>query len=173
MARPRSSGIYYFPFETRFNARAEGFIALFGNDGLAFLVRLWQSAYQNENGQVELCGVLRRRTLVELLRITEERLQAMIEAAIELNLVDGELWKSDKILTSSGIQKRLGSMNKEKENARLRAAKRYANNSTPQNHVEPPERALPRHLKLVLEIHKHQFSSRPPSMKPYCSSSMG
>lgn len=120
MARPRKIGLDYFPVRTEFDAELEEHLSYFGNDAAMFWLRVWQGAYQTENGEMSFPGVFRRKTFAKKLNVTEERLSEMIEAAFELGLLDREAYEERQVLTSRGIRRRIADINGMRETERNR-----------------------------------------------------
>jgi nitrate/nitrite-specific signal transduction histidine kinase len=116
MARPRKTGLDYFPVDTSFDNKIQAFDLIYKNDGMAFILFFWQTAYQTETGEVDLSGLF-GELLANKCRITVEKLNEMLETAQKLNF----LYKTDSGLwTSNGIKKRIQSVSHERQSAILR-----------------------------------------------------
>ena len=44
----------YFPMDVRLDQKVEALESLFGNDGLVWILKFWQTAYQTDDGIVNL-----------------------------------------------------------------------------------------------------------------------
>lgn len=114
MARPRKQGMDWFPCETVFNESFRALEELHGNDGFTWLIKLWQNAYRNDSGCVDLTdirGVIAAKTS----RISCDKQSEIISDCIKLGLL---MQKEDGTYTSDGISKRHLSICKKRENDR-------------------------------------------------------
>ncbi|WZO97281.1 DUF4373 domain-containing protein [Isosphaeraceae bacterium EP7] len=120
MARPRKTGLDYFPLDCVLDEKVRMLECEFGNDGFAVWIKILQAAYQTEHGEVDFSGVIRRKTFAKLANISEERFTQIIELSVEINLFDKSLWKDREILTSPGIKSRIDSVSADRKRARER-----------------------------------------------------
>lgn len=105
MARPPKTGLDYFPFDTKPDMKLSSIIRKFGVSGLGTLVGLYQKIYDHgywilvdEDFIEDFC--------LEFGIDEEDYLKVFIKFSIRKKLFDEGLYKSKKILTSTGIQKR-------------------------------------------------------------------
>jgi len=114
MARPHKNGLDYFPFDTKPDMKMNAVIRKYGATGLGCLVGLYQKIY--DNGYFikadfdfieDLC--------LELSIDDEDYLKELIKFCVKKNLFNEGLYKSEKILTSTGIQKRFNEATKRRK----------------------------------------------------------
>jgi len=104
MARPRKTGLDYFPIDTTFDEKLESIEELHGNDGFTWIVKFWQSAYKTDDGIVDLSDI-RGVIGAKKSRISSDKQNEIINDCIKLHL----LYEVEpKKYTSNGIQKRIG-----------------------------------------------------------------
>jgi len=119
MARPKKIGLDYFPVDVYFDDKIQSFELLHGNDGFAWLIKFWQSAYKTEFGEVNLNGLFGNCSAKNA-RITTEQQQEYLNTCKELELLyqtETGLW------TSNGIKKRISTVSKERQDAIKRKLK--------------------------------------------------
>lgn len=113
MARPKKIGLDYFPMDCTWDEKMQGLELIHQNNGIVWIVKFWQRAYQTETGEVDfsgLFGVIQANNC----RITTEEHQKIIDTCLQLGL----LYKTDTgLYTSNGIKKRIGSVSKERQEA--------------------------------------------------------
>lgn len=109
MARPRKTGLMYFPLDTEFDDNEKALEVEFGNDGFAVFVKLLQAAFRSGTGEVAAGLELQRKQLARSANVTPERWGEVVEAAMELGLFDRDAWRERGVITSNGIQRRIGS----------------------------------------------------------------
>ncbi len=114
MARPTKQGIDFFSLDCEPEAKLELFIAENGAEGFGILVMLWQMIYKGDGYYIhydeDLVWLIRKESLSQA-----ETIVSVIENAIKRNLFDKTLYDEQKILTSTGIQKRYFSAAKKKK----------------------------------------------------------
>lgn len=143
MARPRKTGLEYFPLDTTFNADMETLLDAHGPAALAFMVEFWQQAYRSGTGEADLSNVLRRTTFAKRAHINAELFDVIVHDAAALSLVDGARWDAENVLTSDGVKKRLGGFIASRESSRARAVKARsgsARTTTEERGVTAPKR---------------------------------
>jgi len=113
MARPKEKGLKYFPVDVVFDEKINAIESLFGNDGLVWVIKFWQSAYKNENGLVDLNGYF-GEVLAKNCRITTEKQSEIINVALSVGLI---FEYEEKKFTSNGIITRIKEVSKERESA--------------------------------------------------------
>lgn len=105
MARPTKQGIDYFPLDVVMDDDLQLFIAENGADALAILITVWQIIYQNEGYYAvydnKFPAKVKQRILVDV-----ERVDLIVNKAVEWEIFDKGIFEKHKILTSKGIQKR-------------------------------------------------------------------
>lgn len=116
MARSKKIGLDYFPVDVNFDAKIEAIELLYGNDGLSWIMKFWQSAYQTEFGEVSLDGLF-GELMAKKCRITTELQEKIKESSINIKLI---FKTAEGLYTSNGIKKRMAAVSHE----RLEAIKR-------------------------------------------------
>ena len=113
MARPKKIGLDYFPVDTVFDQKIQAIELLYQNDGLVWILKFWQSAYQTETGEVNLCGLF-GELHAKNCRITIEKHAEIIKSAIEISLI----YKTESgLYSSNGIKKRISAVSKDRQGA--------------------------------------------------------
>jgi len=139
MARPTKTGLDYFPLDVDLSDEVEAVESVHGNDGFTVIIKTWQALYKTDSGDLDCSGVLRRKTLAKRANISEELWNNIIGTCVEAGLFDREQWEKHKIITSSGVRKRIGKVMQEREDGRNRMKNRKKNNNTPNNKGKTPE----------------------------------
>lgn len=140
MARPRKEGLDYFPLDTILDYKWEAIEACHGLEGFAICIKLYQECYKYSSGEVDYSDVIRRITAEKRFGITEETFFEIINTAVNVELFDKNMWNDSKILTSSGIKKRIDMVSTERKNARIRTEKSYSPEELPnKNRITPEE----------------------------------
>lgn len=116
MARPQKEGLDYFPLDTVFDEKVVALELLHKNDGLVWIIKFWQKAYNTNNGEVNLNGIF-GVIQAENCRITIGKHQEIIKSCLELGLL---IEINNGIYTSNGIQKRLDKVVKDRQSDRKR-----------------------------------------------------
>jgi hypothetical protein len=124
MARPKKIGLDYFPVDVQFDRKIEAIELLYGNDGLVWVLKFWQQAYQTELGEIKLDGLF-GELFTKNCRITPEQHDKIIKSAIEINLIKK---LPDGLYTSDGIKKRMSAVSSERKKAIQRKNKRLIEN---------------------------------------------
>lgn len=107
MARPKKSGLDYFPFDIDFfyDEKVVCVAGEFGLKGEICLIHLLCAVYRN-GYFVEWTDTLRFKLLKELPGISAGLLQQIVEGLVRWGFFDKDLFDSVQILTSRGIQQR-------------------------------------------------------------------
>lgn len=114
MARPHKNGLDYFPFDTKPDMKMNAVIRKYGATGLGCLIGLYQKIY--DNGYFIKADFDFIEDLCLELRIDDEDyLKEFIKFCIKKKLFDADLYKSKKILTSTGVQKRFNEATKRRK----------------------------------------------------------
>lgn len=107
MARPIKDGIDYFSFDVDFlrDLKVRRIMRACGNVSIAVLICILSTIYR-ENGYYmtwsdDLAFIIAEETMA-----TEEEVLAVLDKSLEVGLFDRGIFKSRKVLTSRGIQKR-------------------------------------------------------------------
>lgn len=120
MARPKKTGLDYFPVDVSFDEKIESIEMLHGNNGLVWILKFWQSAYKTEIGEVNFNGLF-AELHANNCRITIEEHEKILKNAISV----GFCYETEHgFYTSNGIKKRIGSVSKERSDAILRQEER-------------------------------------------------
>ena len=113
MARPRKIGLDYFPMDVKFDEKIEAIELLHGNNGLVWVLKFWQSAYQTELGEIQLDGLF-GELHANKCRITTEEHYKILNTAITVDFC----YKTESCLyTSNGIKKRISAVSTERNSA--------------------------------------------------------
>lgn len=120
MSRPKKIGLDYFPVDVQFDRKIEAIESLFGNDGLVWVLKFWQQAYQTEFGELNLSGLF-GELLAKNCRITTEQQEKIISASLEIDLIKKT---TEGLYTSNGILKRMAAVSSERKSAIERKNKR-------------------------------------------------
>lgn len=128
MARPKKQGLDYFPLDTTFDDEIEMLEAVHGNDGFAVWIKLLQTLYRTDNGELDYSDILRRKTLAKRANISEETLSEILETCVRLGLFE---WVDEEktVLASRGVKKRMDKVKEEREKARKRYESTTSNTS--------------------------------------------
>jgi hypothetical protein len=119
MARPKKIGLDYFPLDVNFDNKFQAFELLHGNDGFVWIIKLWQSAYKNEVGEINLNGLFGHCSAKNS-RITIEKQEEYLKTCSELGLL---YQTTPGFWTSNGIKKRISEVSKERKSAITRKEK--------------------------------------------------
>jgi hypothetical protein len=134
MPRPKKIGLDYFPVDTVFDEKIQSLESLFGNDGLVWIIKFWQSAYRDEFGRVNLNKYF-GEVMAKNTRSTTEVQQSIINFAKEIDLIK-EI--EPGIYTSNGIQKRINLVSRD----RSEALKRYFKNKESTKEINTKKRRV-------------------------------
>ncbi|NML67631.1 DUF4373 domain-containing protein [Hymenobacter sp. RP-2-7] len=118
MARPKKTGLTYFPLDCQMDDKIEMLEAEHGLEGFAIYLKLLQHIYQTEAGELDMSVVFRWKTLPKQWGIPAENFRKTVETMLEIALFDSAAFAERQVLTSNGIHKRI------KEVADLRAKDR-------------------------------------------------
>ena len=107
MARPRKTGLDYFPFDVDFfnDEKIEAISGEFGIKGEIVAIKLLAAIYRN-GYFIEWSEMLQMKMLKTLPSISKELLTEIVQRLVRWNFFDEGLFNSDNILTSRGIQRR-------------------------------------------------------------------
>jgi hypothetical protein len=108
MARSRKTGLDYFPLDCQMDDKIDMLEAEHGLIGFAVYIKLLQLIYQTESGELDMSNVFRWKTLGKKWDISEETLRKLVDTMCEVALFDKESLAKHLLLTSTGVQKRLG-----------------------------------------------------------------
>ena len=104
MSRPLKTGLDYFPMDVEMDDKVELIEAKHGITGFGVLVKLYQKIYKEGyfiNVTEETLLILSKRINVDINKVNE-----VIKDCLKYDIFSDKLYKSFKILTSAGIQKR-------------------------------------------------------------------
>ena len=107
MARPRKTGLDYFPFDVDFfnDEKIEAISGEFGIKGEIVAIKLLAAIYRN-GYFIEWSEMLQMKMLKTLPSISKELLAEIVQRLVRWNFFDEGLFNSDNVLTSRGIQRR-------------------------------------------------------------------
>lgn len=104
MARPLKKGLDYFPMDTKLDLKLQLIKAKYKLEGIGFIDMLYRIIY-NEGYYITIDAD--NITMISAdFGIEESRFNELLEFCINKDFFHKGLWESDKILTSTGIQKR-------------------------------------------------------------------
>ena len=105
MARPlKTGGIEYFPLDSDWDRKVRLFKARFKLEGIGFLVTLFQEIYRD--GYFISWDEETQILFSDEHSIDRERMQEMVEFALDKEIFNHDIYDRKTILTSRGIQKR-------------------------------------------------------------------
>lgn len=107
MARPKKSGLSYFPLDTDFfdnDSRIKILKARYRADGIMIYVYLLCEIYKN-GYYIQVDDDLEYIIASEL-GVSVDKVKQVLNFLLKKSLFDSKLFSSDKVLTSAGIQKR-------------------------------------------------------------------
>ena len=107
MARPKKSGLSYFPLDTDFfdnDSRIKILKARYRADGIMIYVYLLCEIYKN-GYYIQVDDDLEYLIASELW-VSVDKVKQVLNFLLKKSLFDSKLFSSDKVLTSAGIQKR-------------------------------------------------------------------
>lgn len=108
MARPRKSGLDYFPHDTDAvnDEKIEALRALYGNDGYAFYFILLERIYRTNTFEIDISDLETRQILAGKTGISLEKFELILQTALNHGCFDKKVYSKKGVLTSSGIKKR-------------------------------------------------------------------
>jgi len=107
LARPKKSGLSYFPLDTDFfdnDSRIKILKARYRADGIMIYVYLLCEIYKN-GYYIQVDDDLEYIIASEL-GVSVDKVKQVLNFLLKKSLFDSKLFSSDKVLTSAGIQKR-------------------------------------------------------------------
>lgn len=167
MARPLKTGLDYFPHDTDAvnDGKLQSLMALYGAEGYAFYFIMLERIFRTENGRITLGIQAEKAGLAKIMSISLKKFETILSTALEVKCFDPDIFRTENILTSSGIQKRINAVNhlreKErtrKENTKDKYKKKYkykAKNGKPTEN--PTENPNPIEIKHKYGEYKHVF----------------
>jgi len=108
MARPRKKGLDYFPFDVNFftfDKKIKILRARYGSDGVVVYIYLLAEIYKDEGYYLKVDEDF-NYIISEDLNMSADKIGQIMNFLLERSLFDDKLFKSDKVLTSRGIQRR-------------------------------------------------------------------
>jgi hypothetical protein len=107
MARPIKQGLDYFPLDVDFfhDEKIEAISGEFGIKGEIATIKLLCAIYRN-GYYIVWSDMLKMKLLRNLQGISAELLETIVQRLVKWNFFNEELFNSEKVLTSTGIQKR-------------------------------------------------------------------
>ncbi len=113
MSRPKKVGLDYFPLDVVFDEKIQALETVHGNNGLVWIIKFWQTAYRNENGEVNLSEYF-GEVLAKNCRITTEEQSSIITMCLQTGLIEKT---GDNIFSSNGVRKRIAAVSSERKSA--------------------------------------------------------
>lgn len=105
MARPRKSGLDYFPLDCQLDDKVAKLEEDHGNDGFTVWIKVMQAIYMTDDGVLDVSDPKYRKLLAKRARVSVVRWERIIRSAMEYRLFDCRAFALD-LLTSEGIKKR-------------------------------------------------------------------
>lgn len=107
MARPKKAGLDYFPFDVDFfeDRKIKLVKSRFGADGVVVYLYVLCQIYK-EKGYYAIYNEDFEDVAAEDLNMSREKIGQIIHFLADRSLLESKLFRSDKVLTSHGIQKR-------------------------------------------------------------------
>lgn len=107
MSRPQKSGVDYFPLDVGFysDIKIKGLKARFGADGIAIYLYILCEVYRDKGYYLRVDDDF-LDAMSDDLRMNDAKIWQVINFLLSRSLLNSTLFKSDKVLTSAGIQKR-------------------------------------------------------------------
>ena len=107
MSRPIKDGVDYFPFDIDFfnDRKIQVLQGRYGSDGIALYMYLLCEIYRDK-GYYTLIDEDFYFVAANALNMTYEKISQMLNFLLKRSLFNDTLFKSDKVLTSRGIQRR-------------------------------------------------------------------
>jgi hypothetical protein len=113
VSRPPKIGLDYFPMDVQFDRKIEALELLYGNDGLVWIIKFWQEAYQTEMGEIKL-DKLFGELLANNTRTTPELQDKIIKSCLDIGLL---IKTEENTYTSNGIKKRMSAVSSKRRKA--------------------------------------------------------
>lgn len=120
MARPRKTGIDYFPFDVDFlsDIKIRKILRGCGEGAVGILISVLSNIYRDE-GYFILVDDDFYFFIADELGITEDQVSKVINKGVEVELFNKNMFDKHKILTSSGIQKRYMKATEKRKNVEM------------------------------------------------------
>ena len=114
MARPQLMGLHYFPFDVTFfeDRKIKVLRSRFGADGVMVYLYILCEIYKDQ-GYYAVADNDFEDVAANDLGMSREKIGQIIHFLAERSLLDSKLFRSDKVLTSHGIQRRYQEAKKE------------------------------------------------------------
>lgn len=110
MARPRKTGMDYFPHDTDAagDEKIDAFRTIHGNDGYAFYFILCERIYRTPGAELDVSNPILIPSLARKIMVTIERFHELLATALSLGLFSADAFDERGVLTSNGIKQRVG-----------------------------------------------------------------
>lgn len=107
MARPRKTGLDYFPFDCDFfsDEKVVSIAGEFGLKGEISIIKLLCAVYRN-GYYIEWSEMLKYKMLRELPGVSADMLEQIVNRLVKWGFFDKDLFDSVRVLSSKGIQRR-------------------------------------------------------------------
>ncbi|MCC5894863.1 MAG: DUF4373 domain-containing protein [Alkalibacterium sp.] len=144
MARPRKTGIDYFPFDVDFlsDIKIRKILRGCGEGAVGILISVLSNIYRDE-GYFILVDDDFYFFIADELGITEDQVSKVIKKGVEVELFNKKMFDTYNILTSSGIQKRY-----------MKATEKRKNVEIEKTYCIVTEKNISSHINLVNEVVK-------------------
>lgn len=120
MARPLKSGLDYFPHDTDMSDDQKILCleAEHGLIGYAVFLKLLERIYKTSDGKLSLSSDTDIKVLSKRIGISSKKFMEILKSCVNFSLFDTDTYNSQKVITSSGINRRLSSAKQERERKR-------------------------------------------------------
>lgn len=161
MARPKKTGLDYFPFDVDFfdDEKIVAIAGEFGLKGEITAIKLLCAVYRN-GYFIEWSEMLKMKMLRSLPGISTELLDQIVNRLVKWDFFDKGLFDSVRVLTSKGIQRRFLSISRK----RLKMDK-YPYWLFPAPETTPSGEFLPPEMRQVKDMENPQLSFPAPEMR--------
>ena len=124
MSRPLKHGLDYFPHDTDAvnDDKIQSLMALYGTEGYAFYFILLERIFRTENARITIGKPAIKHGLSKVIGISIEKFEQILSTALELSCFNQELYNSEQVITSNGVQKRMSKVTELRERERERKA---------------------------------------------------
>lgn len=121
MARPRKTGLDYFPHDTAATTddKVAAMRLLFGNDGYAFYFMLLEMIYAAKTPSLDLTDKTIFKIVRKRIGVDEGLFEEMIFESCKIGLFDKAEWEEHKHLTSKRVKKTFAAIEKDRKRKRI------------------------------------------------------
>lgn len=142
MARPKKSGLDYFPHDTDAHSddKIQSLMALHGSEGYCFYFIMLEKVFRSENGKITIGNISEKAGLARSMSLSLDKFDKILKTSLELNCFNPEIYAQENALTSNGITKRIASVSLLRDKDRERKNKDKYKRKGKAKHGKPPEK---------------------------------